>query len=70
MKRVIPTDRAALARRLQEHGGESMVLVSVGDHEGYLSHSVVVEPVVATDSDEFASRARRREPLGPGRRPE
>ena len=30
-----------------------MVLVGVSHDEGHLSHSVVVEPVVATDSDEL-----------------
>ncbi len=39
----------------QEHGAEAMLLVNVGDHEGYLRFAVVIETVVATDGDEFAS---------------
>src|SRR3984885_6416528 len=31
-----------------------MLLVNVGDHEGYLRFAVVIDTVVATDGDEFA----------------
>jgi len=31
-----------------------MLLVNVGDHEGYLRFAVVIDTVVATNGDEFA----------------
>jgi hypothetical protein len=42
-----------MSEALQQHLRKPMVLVRVSHDEGHLGHSVVVEPVVATDSDEL-----------------
>lgn len=39
---------------MQQHGCESILLVGVSHDESHLSHSAVVEPVVAADRNELS----------------